>query len=80
MALLHTNKDGETLYAVAAEGFDPKLRAWVTIPITHIHAPEPHIARFRFLQSVKNAKRVRIIALAPAIGWHGNEHGDKAVA
>lgn len=74
----HTNEAGETLYAIAAEGYVPRTRSWVVLPITHLHAPEEHIARFRFLASVANKGRVRIIALAPAVGFHVDENGEGA--
>ncbi len=80
MALLQTNKAGEVLYAIAAQGWVPRLRTWQVLPVTHLHAPAEHIARFRFLASVENAKRVRIIACAPAVGYFANEHGERAAS
>ncbi len=78
--LMHQNPEGETLYAVAAQGYVPRTRSWVTLPITHVHAPEEHIARFRFLASVENKRRVKIIACAPALGFYADENGENGTA
>ncbi len=80
MSIVQKNAKGETLYAIAAEGYQPRTRSWVTLPITHLHAPEPHLARFRFLSSVENRGRVRIIACAPVIGFHCDHNGERASA
>ncbi len=78
--LLQTNPKGEVLYAIASQGYVARTRTWVVLPVTHLHAPSEHVARFRFLASVENRHRVQIIACAPAVGAFANEHGEKASA
>ena len=73
-------EEGEILYAVAAERFAPRGElTWVPMGVTYVHAKDQAMAKFKFLASEKG-RRVRIVACAPAVGYHVDSRGENASA
>lgn len=79
--VLTMNAEGKILYAIVAECVTVKHRKrYVKIDTIYTHAETEGEARFLFSQD-PDYGRHRIIAVAPAIGYHvADNHGDRLIA
>lgn len=79
MSILSVNAEGKTLYGICAEKRNRRTGK-VRTQIIHVHAESEGEARWIFGQD-PDQKRYRIIAVAPAVGFHvADEHGEQLIA
>lgn len=70
-------QDGRVLFAIAHEVFIPSLDGgqWELREPHHVHAMNAASAKLQFMQTIGPKAIVRVIGVAPAIGWRENEDG-----
>lgn len=75
MSALVKNQKGLVLYAIA---YHQVLRGREKVDFEYAHASDVASARYQFY-TIKRPGRIRVLEIAPAVGFSCDEHGENLV-